>query len=500
MAIEFHRDGPWELPDGWVWVSLRHLVSLRGEKAPPDRTSSFVFIGMDNVPPNSLRIETRGEFSAMKSAGNKFYPNDILYGRLRPYLNKVVVADLEGVASGEFIVMHTPDAIEPRYLQLFMHGRRFVNLATADTSGDRPRIDFDKIADIEVPLAPAAEQRRIVARIDELFTEIADGEIMLARARDDLGTWRRALLKAAVTGELTSEWREHNGSNATGADLVAISAELKVQFGVKSNRKRSKIELDNSDSENPPEIPEGWTLAALGDFARASSYGTSTKCSFDAHGVAVLRIPNIRSGRIDLRNLKRAIAPLDISDDDFLDVGDLLIVRTNGSAELIGRAAIVEEVTNDRLYFASYLIRFRIVDHMHLRQWIALYLESPVARAWIQKNIASSAGQYNISQSALMRMPIPVPSEPEMAAALKIFSEAETSRADVAIEANEAYRSSTGFRQAILKVAFEGRLCGQSARDEPAERLLARLSEQAEKAPNSQRPRRRPKRNALAAE
>lgn len=91
MPIEFHRSGPWELPEGWVWVRLGDLVSQRGEKAAPDKSSPFPFIGMDDVPPNSLRIETMGAFSGMKSAGNKFYPNDILYGRLRPYLNKVVV-------------------------------------------------------------------------------------------------------------------------------------------------------------------------------------------------------------------------------------------------------------------------------------------------------------------------------------------------------------------------------------------------------------------------
>jgi hypothetical protein len=151
MPIEFHRDGPWELPAGWVWASLRDLVSLRGEKAPPDRNSTFHFVGMDDVPSNSLRIETMGEFRSMKSAGNKFYPNDVLYGRLRPYLNKVVVADFEGVASGEFIVMRPEEGIEPRYLQFFMHARRFVNSASADTSGDRPRIDFDKIAEVQIP-------------------------------------------------------------------------------------------------------------------------------------------------------------------------------------------------------------------------------------------------------------------------------------------------------------------------------------------------------------
>src|ERR1700690_2030605 len=122
---------------GYVWASLRDLVSLRGEKAPPDRNSTFHFVGMDDVPSNSLRIETMGEFRSMKSAGNKFYPNDVLYGRLRPYLNKVVVADFEGVASGEFIVMRPEEGIEPRYLQFFMHARRFVNSASADTSGDR---------------------------------------------------------------------------------------------------------------------------------------------------------------------------------------------------------------------------------------------------------------------------------------------------------------------------------------------------------------------------
>jgi type I restriction enzyme S subunit len=73
----------------------------------------------------------------------------------------------------------------------------------------------------EVPLAPLAEQRRIVARIDELFAEIAEGEAVLERARQGLGIWRRALLKAAVTGELTREWREANRPTETGADLLA---------------------------------------------------------------------------------------------------------------------------------------------------------------------------------------------------------------------------------------------------------------------------------------
>jgi type I restriction enzyme S subunit len=177
--------------------------------------------------------------------------------------------------------------------------------------------------------------------------------------------------------------------------------------------------------------------------------------------------------------VKRATIPLNIANEDFLDTGDLLIVRTNGSEDLIGRGAIVTEPLDDRLYFASYLIRFRIVPNIPLRRWIALHLESPVARAWIRKNIASSAGQYNISQTALMRMPILVPPETEMMASLQIFQEVDTTREDIATDTQKANQSSPTVRQSILKTAFEGRLVEQDPREESADRLFARLSDQA---------------------
>jgi type I restriction enzyme S subunit len=311
-----------------------------------------------------------------------------------------------------------------------------------------------------------------------LIMEIVDGETALASARTNLVSWRHALVKAAVTGELTSEWRKHYRPNATGADVVSSATELKGQFGVRSNRSPRAQEEDDSDFASLPEIPEGWVWAKLSDFARGSSYGTSVKCAYDANGVAVLRIPNIKSGRIELTGLKRATHPLNLVEDDFLDIGDLLIVRTNGSEDLIGRGAMVDEALPDRFYFASYLIRFRIVDNVHLRRWIGLYLQSVVARAWVSKNIASSAGQYNISQTALMRMPIPVPPELEMTAALHLFSEADIARGDAATDTQEAYRASPALRQAILCAAFEGRLVQQARSDESAERLLGGLKEQ----------------------
>ena len=114
---------------------------------------------------------------------------------------------------------------------------------------------------IWVPIPPTAEQRRIVARIDELFTEIADGETALTRARDDLDTWRRSLLKAAVTGELTREWREHNKPNETGEDLLCVSRADRPWLKRQGSAGRTQDgKFEDRRSLDLPDLPDGWCL------------------------------------------------------------------------------------------------------------------------------------------------------------------------------------------------------------------------------------------------
>src|SRR6266478_2031982 len=149
-----------DLPVGWAWAQLAEIVIHRKQKVQPDRSSALPFIGMDDVPPGSLRATSHGWFRDMKSAANAVGPRDILYGRLRPYLNKVALAESFAAASGEFIVLQPRAGIDARFVQFALHARRFVNFATRDTSGERPRIDFDKISKFRLPVPPAAEQRR----------------------------------------------------------------------------------------------------------------------------------------------------------------------------------------------------------------------------------------------------------------------------------------------------------------------------------------------------
>jgi type I restriction enzyme, S subunit len=145
-----------------------------------------------------------------------------------------------------------------------------------------------------------SEQRRIVARIDELFAEIAEGQAAPERAGQGLETWHRGLLKAAVTGELTRAWREANRPTETGADLLArIRAEREASNSGTFRGRRANA-AEPLDSAGLPELPDGWLWATLAELSRSSSYGTSVKCSYKAIGAAVVRIPNVRSGRVDL--------------------------------------------------------------------------------------------------------------------------------------------------------------------------------------------------------
>jgi type I restriction enzyme, S subunit len=155
--------------------------------------------------------------------------------------------------------------------------------------------------------------------------------------------------------------------------------------------------------------------------------------------------------------------------------GDLLIVRTDGSEDLIGRGAIVTESLRKEAYFASYLIRFRLVGDHHLWRWIGHVFNSPIVRKWMISHIASSAGQYNVSQTALASLPLPIPPASE----IRLLDDRLRDQlggaddADTLLEAEST--NGLAIRQSILKAAFEGRLVPQDPADEPASLLLSRL-------------------------
>lgn len=196
----------------------------------------------------------------------------------------------------------------------------------------------------------------------------------------------------------------------------------------------------------------------LGELAVGAGYGTSTKCSHDGSGMPVARIPNVVNGRIDMRDEKRAIdKDVDLTGYS-LRRGDLLVIRTNGSRNLIGRSAVVDR--DMQVAFASYLIRFSLDTERVRPEWVQLTLSSPGPRRTIERMAASSAGQYNLSLKKLNELPIPCPPLAIQDRLLeRVTSQKELVDRGLGLASAAAIRSEN-LRTSLLEAAFSGRLTG----------------------------------------
>src|SRR5688572_13686525 len=135
------------LPHGWTKASLEEVGEVVRPRADPQMNPDMPFIGMENVEPHTMRILGTVPASAMKSSATRFFPGDVLYGRLRPYLNKVVTPKFEGLASAEFIPITPNCSITADFLRLRLNAADFVAFTSRLDEGDRPRVDWSGIAE-----------------------------------------------------------------------------------------------------------------------------------------------------------------------------------------------------------------------------------------------------------------------------------------------------------------------------------------------------------------
>jgi type I restriction enzyme S subunit len=256
------RVGLWELPHGWTWASLNEVTEPAANIEPRKQSGAFSYIDLSAIAAG--RIENAQSLKA-ESAPSRAWQlvkiGDTLFSSVRVYLKNIALVDAVhdgAVASTAFCVLRPTVTVDPRYLYFFVNRQKFINRLLPFQRGNSPPAVLDNdIKAQPIPLAPLDEQRRIVARIDELFAEIADDEAALQRARQGLDTWRRALLKAAVTGELTRDWREANRRAETGADLLARIRAQRDALGRNHSRRRRGAAGFPLDTSDLPALPEG---------------------------------------------------------------------------------------------------------------------------------------------------------------------------------------------------------------------------------------------------
>ena len=493
------------LHDSWVTTTLG-AARLDLSKSIDPRKSGAEMFELYSVPSFSDR---RPEIVSGKSVGSSkrtVEPNSVLLCKINPRINRVwVVRDYSPyrkIASTEWLCFSELSGLFPDFICYYLQQGSFRDYLATNASGvggSLMRVRDTTFADYPLPLAPLAEQRRIVAEIEKQFTRLDASVAALKRVQANLKRYRASVLKAACEGKLVpteAELAQSEGRDYEPADrlLERILSERRARWESQEKRRGKYKEPVAPDTSDLPELPEGWVWAMVAQLLARSEYGTSVKCNYESDGLPVLRIPNIVAGELDLIDLKYATGPVPIDSETALAKGDVLMCRTNGSVSLVGKTAVVNTELEPYHGFASYLLRFRLIEAEMMPKWFHIYATSQLGRAFIEQHAASSAGQNNVSLSLIHAMPIPLP---PLAEQRRIVAEVEQrlsviNQIEATVEANLA--RAERLRQSILKQAFSGKLVPQDPNDEPASVLLERIRAEREAAESAAKPKRRGKR------
>jgi type I restriction enzyme, S subunit len=265
-------------PSEWPSAKLGRFLAARTQSVTPSNHPDRLF-ELYSVPSHETGRPELVSGATIGSAKQLVGPGDVLICKINPRINRVwVVGDKrehDQIGSTEWIRFGRCEDIVPAFLAYHLQResvREHLAMNASGVGGSLMRVKSSTLAELAVPLPHVDVQRRVVARINELFSELDNGEEELARARADLKTYRSALLKAAVTGELTRDWRATNPATESAESLLArIGAQV---IRVRSGRKHAEEGTSTQDNRRAAELPETWTwttLPRLGEFGRGKS-------------------------------------------------------------------------------------------------------------------------------------------------------------------------------------------------------------------------------------
>ncbi|EJA7360666.1 restriction endonuclease subunit S [Vibrio alginolyticus] len=486
-----------KLPESWVWSTLSDVSEvITGNTPKTSVKENYADSGIPFVkPPNLVGKEVKHTSEYLTELGSqdaRVLPIGSVMVSCIGNLGKVGYAIRECATNQQINSAVFHEGILSRYG--FYYSLTLENWLNEQSSATTIAIvNKSKFSLAPFPVAPKNEQERIVDKLEELFSELDSGIEELKSAQIKLNQYRQSLLKSAVEGSLTQQWREANSESIkeTGAQLLERIlaerckrweeqklAEFKAKDKKPSKNWQAKYpEPVVPDTSNLPELPDGWVWATIDQLAISKRYGSSSKTNDDSSGVPVLRMGNIQDGKLDYGNLKYLPSDHKEFPELLLNDGDLLFNRTN-SAELVGKTAVYRDIGKPVSY-ASYLISVTFSEHV-LPEIAAHYINSVLGKKWLSEVMNQTAGQANVNGTKLGYLAIPLPPSAEQRVLIDEISN-EFDSVDRQVEATAlGLKQSEAQRKNILKSAFSGQLVPQNSSDEPASVLLERIKRERE--------------------
>lgn len=331
-----------------------------------------------------------------------------------------------------------------------------LRLGSLDQSTAIPSLGRDIYSDIVAPFPPLEVQGRIVARIEELFDGVDDGERALQDALRASETYRRSVLRAAVTGDLTSMWRSMNPPSEDGDALLRrIRADRCARWSSNPRNRGRKYVEPVSVMEGLPDLPLGWCWATLQEVSFLSGGVTVDKKRKPANPIEVpyLRVANVQRGHLDLNVVKSiTIDAVDVEDLRLKD-GDILL-NEGGDRDKVGRGWVWRDELRNCVH-QNHVFKARPATDAIRSEFVSIYLNELGRRFFLDES-KQTTNLASIAISKVSAAPVAVPPTAEADAILSIL--ADLMCGDLSPSIDNGLARAKNLRQSILAAAFRGDL------------------------------------------
>lgn len=479
-----------KLPNGWSWATIDQLTDLVTKGSSPKwqgfeyGRSGVLFVRSQNVGWGKLRLDDKAylpEAFNEKETKSIIQKGDLLLNIVGASIGRAALAtkELDGANCNQAVaIVRFVVSVTPAYFLHFMLNTSAQNVIHEEkVDVARANYSLAQIRAFHVPVPPLNEQQRIVEKIETLFTRLDKGEEAVRDVQKLLTQYRQSVLKSAVTGQLTADWRaQRAGQLEHSRDLLARVLKDRREQWQGRGKYKEPVEPDTSGL---PDLPTDWVWTSLETIAANAPnsivdgpFGSKLKTEhYRESGVRVIRLGNIGDGHfVDNKSYIESSHAEELY-RHAIQSGDLVIASLG---EELPRACIVPDYFGNGIVKAD-CIKFSPNPSTLNPTFILSWLNSLILREKVSGEIRG-VGRPRLNLGNIRTFAVPLPSMSEQDEIAQIVNEAN-SKIEVLEEWCETeLKRSASLRQSILKDAFAGKLVPQDPADEPASTLLARIA------------------------
>jgi type I restriction enzyme S subunit len=444
-----------DLPDGWEWVrfdSICNQITDGAHHTPIYTITGIPFLSVKDISGGTINLSNTRYISEetheklIKRCKPEF--NDVLLTKVGTTgIGKVIDVDVEfSIFVSLALLKFNQNLLSPYYLELVINSPLVKDQSEKNTQGiGNKNLVLKHIKNFTFPLPPLNEQHRIVAKVDALmklcdeletrqqnkrdrilklgevattklltpttkesfnqhWKTISDNFDLLYSTPENVKQLRQAILQLAVMGKLVPQ----NPNDEPAAVLLEKIKEEKERLIKEGKIKKSKELPDVDKSIISSKLPRGWTVEYLGNLINEFQNGISKRKASEGESIPVLRLADIVSGEHLSEKLLREIQ-LSLSEIEKYKVikGDVLVIRVNGSADLVGQ--FIPCLVHKKWAYCDHLIRVRLPLSLLDINYLCIFTKTKDARKHLIGKTVTTAGQRTINQTGLASLLIPLP-------------------------------------------------------------------------------------------